>query len=203
MARRGRGVPAADRRRRGVPGRTLIAATGSFARPHQPRFPGQEAFRGKILHAAEYRNPIPFRGKRVVIVGGGNSAVQIAHELVEVAETTSDPLLSASCPSSSSGGTSTSGSPSPASTASRSGASSTSPSPGRRGRRDLRRRGALRKTRPAAGVLPLHRKRRGLGGRARGAGGRRPSRHRLRPEPGLHGALGRREPTAIRISAPG
>ena len=68
--------------------RTLIAATGSFARPHQPRFPGQEAFRGKILHAAEYRNPIPFRGKRVVIVGGGNSAVQIAHELVEVAETT-------------------------------------------------------------------------------------------------------------------
>jgi putative flavoprotein involved in K+ transport len=68
--------------------RTLIAATGSFARPHQPRFPGQEAFRGKIFHAAEYRNPIPFRGKRVVIVGGGNSAVQIAHELVEVAETT-------------------------------------------------------------------------------------------------------------------
>jgi putative flavoprotein involved in K+ transport len=68
--------------------RTLIAATGSFARPHQPRFPGQEAFRGKILHAAEYRNPIPFRGKRVVIVGGGNSAVQIAHELAGVAETT-------------------------------------------------------------------------------------------------------------------
>jgi putative flavoprotein involved in K+ transport len=68
--------------------RTLIAATGSFARPHQPQFPGQEAFRGKILHAAEYCNPIPFRGKRVVIAGGGNSAVQIAHELVEVAETT-------------------------------------------------------------------------------------------------------------------
>jgi putative flavoprotein involved in K+ transport len=68
--------------------RTLIAATGSFARPHQPRFPGQEAFRGKILHATEYRNPIAFRGKRVVIVGGGNSAVQIAHELAGVAETT-------------------------------------------------------------------------------------------------------------------
>ena len=68
--------------------RTLIAATGSFARPHQPRFPGQEAFSGRILHAAEYRNPGPFRGKRVVIVGGGNTAVQIAHELAEVAETT-------------------------------------------------------------------------------------------------------------------
>jgi putative flavoprotein involved in K+ transport len=68
--------------------RTLIAATGSFARPHRPRFPGQEAFRGKILHAAEYRNPIPFRGKRVVVVGAGDSAVQIARELAGVAETT-------------------------------------------------------------------------------------------------------------------
>jgi putative flavoprotein involved in K+ transport len=68
--------------------RTLIAATGSFARPHRPRFPGQEGFRGKILHAAEYRNPGPFRGKRVVVVGAGNSAVQIARELAEVAQTT-------------------------------------------------------------------------------------------------------------------
>jgi putative flavoprotein involved in K+ transport len=68
--------------------RTLIAATGSFARPHRPRFPGQEAFRGRILHTAEYRNPTPFRGKRVVVVGAGNSAVQIAHELAMVARTT-------------------------------------------------------------------------------------------------------------------
>ena len=68
--------------------RTLISATGSFARPHHPQFPGQEAFRGRILHAAEYRNPGPFRGKRVVVVGAGNSAVQIAHELAGVAETT-------------------------------------------------------------------------------------------------------------------
>jgi putative flavoprotein involved in K+ transport len=68
--------------------RTLIAATGSFSKPHRPCFPNQGAFRGRILHAGEYRNPIPFRGKRVVVVGAGNSAVQIAHELAGVAETT-------------------------------------------------------------------------------------------------------------------
>jgi putative flavoprotein involved in K+ transport len=68
--------------------RTLIAATGSFSKPHRPRFPNQGAFRGRILHAAEYRNAEPFRGKCVVVVGAGNSAVQIAHELAGVAETT-------------------------------------------------------------------------------------------------------------------
>jgi putative flavoprotein involved in K+ transport len=69
-------------------GLTLIAATGSFAKPHRPRFPGQGTFRGRILHVAEYRNAEPFLGKRVVVVGAGNSAVQIAHELAGVAETT-------------------------------------------------------------------------------------------------------------------
>ena len=67
---------------------TLIAATGSFSKPHRPCFPNQGDFRGRILHAAEYRNAEPFRGKRVVVVGAGNSAVQIAGELAGVAETT-------------------------------------------------------------------------------------------------------------------
>jgi putative flavoprotein involved in K+ transport len=67
---------------------TLIAATGSFTKPHRPRFQGEERFDGCVLHVAEYHNPVPFRGKRVVVVGGGNSAVQIARELSEVAETT-------------------------------------------------------------------------------------------------------------------
>ena len=82
------GVPGAHGRRRRVPGQDAVAATGSFSKPHRPRFPNQGAFRGRILHAAEYRNPRPFRGKRVVVVGAGNSAVQIAHELAAVARTT-------------------------------------------------------------------------------------------------------------------
>src|SRR5918994_390191 len=49
---------------------------------------GQETYRGTLLHAAEYRRPVAFAGRRVVVVGGGNSAVQIAHELAAVARVT-------------------------------------------------------------------------------------------------------------------
>ncbi|MFD3686519.1 flavin-containing monooxygenase [Nocardiopsis sp. NPDC058631] len=63
----------------------VVAATGGFARPHRPALPGLEGFTGTVLHAAEYRSPEPFAGQRVVVVGGGNSGVQIAAELARVA----------------------------------------------------------------------------------------------------------------------
>ncbi|MEN9935482.1 MAG: hypothetical protein RLZZ387_2061 [Chloroflexota bacterium] len=68
--------------------RTLVAATGFFGRPYRPRLPGQELFAGQLLHTAEYRRPEPFVGKRVVIVGAGNGAVQIGVELASVANVT-------------------------------------------------------------------------------------------------------------------
>jgi putative flavoprotein involved in K+ transport len=68
--------------------RTVVAATGFFGRPHLPAFPGQERYRGQVLHVANYRRPEPFRGQRIVIVGGGNGAVQIGVELAEVADVT-------------------------------------------------------------------------------------------------------------------
>ncbi|MDK1342034.1 NAD(P)/FAD-dependent oxidoreductase [Streptomyces sp. 378] len=61
--------------------RAVVAASGTFGRPHHPALPGLESFTGDALHAAEYRRPSPFAGQRVVIVGAGNSAVQIAAEL--------------------------------------------------------------------------------------------------------------------------
>lgn len=70
------------------PSDSLIAATGSFRTPTIPQLPGQEHFRGQILHAADYRTPDPFRGKRVIVVGAGNSAVQIGSEVAEVARVT-------------------------------------------------------------------------------------------------------------------
>ncbi|MCG5214691.1 FAD-dependent oxidoreductase [Streptosporangium soli] len=68
--------------------RSVIAATGSFARPHRPALTGQERFTGQILHAAEYRTPEPLADRRVVVVGAGNSAVQIAYELAGHARVT-------------------------------------------------------------------------------------------------------------------
>jgi putative flavoprotein involved in K+ transport len=68
--------------------RSLIAATGSFHRPYLPDLPGQDGFGGTIVHAFTYRNPTTFEGQRVVVVGAGNSAVQIAAELAQVARVT-------------------------------------------------------------------------------------------------------------------
>jgi putative flavoprotein involved in K+ transport len=68
--------------------RSLIAATGAFHRPYTPELPGQSDFSGQVLHAASYHNPMPFHGQRVVVVGAGNSAIQIGVELARVAHVT-------------------------------------------------------------------------------------------------------------------
>ncbi|ERY19737.1 TPA: NAD(P)/FAD-dependent oxidoreductase [Pseudomonas aeruginosa] len=65
--------------------RTLIAASGAFGMPYVPAIEGQERFRGRILHSAEYLNSKDFLGSSIVVVGGANSAVQIATELAGVA----------------------------------------------------------------------------------------------------------------------
>ena len=68
--------------------RSLIAATGSFHRPAMPTLPGQGAYQGMILHSYAYHTPAAFAGQRVVVVGAGNSAIQIAVELAQVAAVT-------------------------------------------------------------------------------------------------------------------
>jgi hypothetical protein len=54
----------------------LVAASGANWHPRMPSFPGR--FAGEIRHAATYRNPDEFRGRRVVVVGAGNSGCDIA-----------------------------------------------------------------------------------------------------------------------------
>ncbi|WP_018655094.1 NAD(P)-binding domain-containing protein [Actinomadura flavalba] len=68
--------------------RALINATGTWDRPFWPYYPGRETFAGRHLHTADYRGPDAFAGKRVVVVGGGASAVQALLEIAPVAAAT-------------------------------------------------------------------------------------------------------------------
>jgi len=68
--------------------RTIINATGSFNNPYIPKIKGRDVFQGNTLHSSEYRNTKPFHNQRVIVIGGGNSAVQIAVELSLVSKTT-------------------------------------------------------------------------------------------------------------------
>jgi putative flavoprotein involved in K+ transport len=79
-------VVTADGRRLRAAG--IVAASGSFSTPYRPTFPGQESFTGELTHVADYRNPAPYGGKRVIVVGAGDSAAQVANELAPLAKVT-------------------------------------------------------------------------------------------------------------------
>jgi indole-3-pyruvate monooxygenase len=66
-----------------VTSRYLAVATSAFRTPIIPDIPGSDSFRGTLIHSRAYRNGTPFRGQRVLVVGSGNSAVEIALDLVE------------------------------------------------------------------------------------------------------------------------
>jgi putative flavoprotein involved in K+ transport len=66
----------------------IVAASGSFSNPYRPALRGEETFSGELSHVAGYRNPAPYAGRRVIVVGAGDSAAQVANELAPVATVT-------------------------------------------------------------------------------------------------------------------
>jgi cation diffusion facilitator CzcD-associated flavoprotein CzcO len=60
-----------------------VVATGIASAPYRPSWPGSETYRGATVHSSEYRNPAPYLGKRVLVVGFGNSGGEIALDLAE------------------------------------------------------------------------------------------------------------------------
>jgi len=59
----------------------VVLATGYSRVPHLPDWPGRDGFVGDLLHSADYRQPLPYAGRQVLVVGAGNSGAEIAVEL--------------------------------------------------------------------------------------------------------------------------
>ncbi|MEU1478186.1 flavin-containing monooxygenase [Streptomyces sp. NPDC001668] len=68
---------------RELTGAAVVVATGWNHTPRLPDWPGREEYKGELLHAGEYRNPAPYAGRDVLVVGVGNTGAEIAVDLVE------------------------------------------------------------------------------------------------------------------------
>ncbi|XP_074568717.1 indole-3-pyruvate monooxygenase YUCCA2-like [Curcuma longa] len=63
--------------------RWLVVATGENAEPAVPGIPGMANFLGPVLHTSAYRSGEAYRGKRVLVVGCGNSGMEVALDLCD------------------------------------------------------------------------------------------------------------------------
>ncbi len=63
--------------------RVVVIATGQYGRPVCSDWPGLASFGGQALHSSEYHSGRAFQGRRVLVVGAGNSGLEIAVDLVE------------------------------------------------------------------------------------------------------------------------
>lgn len=63
--------------------RVVVIATGQSERPEIPNWPGRESFPLPLLHVSEYTDASPYQGYDVLVVGAGDSASDVAVDLVE------------------------------------------------------------------------------------------------------------------------
>ncbi|XP_054708612.1 flavin-containing monooxygenase 5-like [Uloborus diversus] len=64
----------------------VFICTGQFAYPNMPQFPGQEKFKGKVMHSKQLKRFEGFRNQRVIVLGIGCSGVDAATETSNFAE---------------------------------------------------------------------------------------------------------------------
>ena len=59
--------------------RHLVMAVGQLSAPKVPNYPGQDRFKGQIIHSAVWpKTPVSYEGKRVAIIGTGSSGMQLS-----------------------------------------------------------------------------------------------------------------------------
>jgi len=59
----------------------LVIAAGYAREPNIPTWPGQDSFKGAVIHSSQYKNGEPFKGQKVLVIGFGNSSGEIAIDL--------------------------------------------------------------------------------------------------------------------------
>ncbi|MGC6422005.1 MAG: flavin-containing monooxygenase [Flavobacteriaceae bacterium] len=64
----------------------LVVCNGHHWQPNYPSYPGK--FTGQFLHAHQYKKAAPFEGEKVLVIGGGNSACDVAVETSRVSTKT-------------------------------------------------------------------------------------------------------------------
>ncbi|MBE9461999.1 NAD(P)-binding domain-containing protein [Dyadobacter subterraneus] len=66
----------------------IINATGTWENPYIPSYPGADLFHGEQLHTKDFKTADYFKGKHVVVVGAGISAIQLLDQISKVTTTT-------------------------------------------------------------------------------------------------------------------
>ncbi len=61
----------------------VIIATGVNRVPNVPTWEGQDEFNGTIVHSRDYKNPAPFKGQKVLVIGMGNTGAEVTFDLSE------------------------------------------------------------------------------------------------------------------------
>jgi len=66
----------------------IINATGTWENPYIPEYPGADLFQGEQLHTKDFKTADYFKGKHVIVVGAGISAIQLLDQISKVTTTT-------------------------------------------------------------------------------------------------------------------
>lgn len=64
---------------------SVMICVGNYSVPKYPTIEGIDKFQGRTIHSHIYRKSDPFRNRRVVLIGGGPSGVDISRIVAEVA----------------------------------------------------------------------------------------------------------------------
>ena len=64
----------------------VFACVGHFSYPRFMSIQGLDAFPGKVLHSQDYDDPVDFAGQKVLLVGRGNSSIDICVELMTLSD---------------------------------------------------------------------------------------------------------------------